>query len=426
MTNTSFSAHNNRRTTLTPLLAGVCAAALIVWATAAPPANASPVSPGSPSPAIQELRRHMLDADVNTLTFHTMDLIFDTRSVSRSGPVWELPRGDSPLDFSYEFNGKMHQATDILEGNFTNALLILKHGEIVYEKYLNNTDAGTHFVSYSMAKSFLSTLIGLAVSDGSIHSLDDPLVKYIPELKGSGYDGVTIRQTLQMRSGVDYEERYDFGSHPSAAARVFENVLVENKERFADLAPQLKRSRPPGGAFNYSTMDTAVLGWMLERAIKRPIAGYMSERLWQPLGMQSYGFYIADGPPGIGRELSGMGYNATLRDYARFGLMMLHGGRGGPNNAQVVPAEWVKQATASVDIDGAGPTGPIKLGYGYQWWTLAGTAAYVALGLQGQFIFVDPTTQTVVVKLSFFPPADRNADGAALAFLQAASRWTPK
>ncbi len=400
--------------------------ALLLWGTALAVERDS--APAPPSPAIQELRRHMLDADVNTLTFHSMDSMFNTRVVSPSGTVWELPREDAPLDFTYPFEGKTHPATDILDGNFTNALLIMKHGKIVYEKYLNNTRESTHFISFSMAKSFLSTLIGLAVADGAIHSLDDQLVTYLPELKGSGYDGVTIRQTLQMRSSVAYEERYDFSAHPSQAQQVFENALVQNKDRFTYLAKDLKRDHPPGVSFNYSTMDTAVLGWMLERAIKRPIAGYMAERLWQPLGMESYGFYIADGEPGIGRELSGMGYNATLRDYARFGLMMLRGGRGGPNNLQVVPESWIRLATASVaipDMPGM-PADAVHLGYGYQWWTIAGTSAYVALGLQGQFIFVDPSTDTVVVKLSYFPPGNSRAEGEALAFLMAASHWTPK
>ena len=403
---------------------------LMCWGTASPSTEVSAAAPNAlaaPSPAIQELRRHMLDANVNTLTFHSMDSIFQTRVVPPSGTVWELGRRDAALDFTYQFEGKIHPATDILDGNFTNALLILKHGQIVYEKYLNDTRESTHFISFSMAKSFLSTLIGLAVADGAIHSLDDQLVVYLPELKGSGYDGVTIRQTLQMRSSVAYEERYDFSAHPSQAQQVFENALVQNKERFTYMAKDLKRDHPPGVAFNYSTMDTAVLGWMLERAIKRPIAGYMSERLWQPLGMESYGFYIADGEPGVGRELSGMGYNAILRDYARLGLMMLHGGRGGPNNAQIVPEDWIRRATASVDIGPGMPGMPqdIRLGYGYQWWTLAGSRAYVALGLQGQFIFVDPATDTVVVKLSYFPPGNPKAEGEGLAFLVAASHWTP-
>ncbi|MEP6545957.1 MAG: serine hydrolase [Gammaproteobacteria bacterium] len=377
------------------------------------------------SPAIQELRRHILDAEVNTLTFHSMDSIFETRVVPRSGPVWDLPRRDAALDFRYEFDGKTHPASDVLEGDFTNALLIMKQGRIVYEKYLNNTNEDTRFISFSMAKSFLSTLIGIAVADGSIHSLDDQLTVYIPELKGSGYEGVTIRQTLQMRSAVEYEERYDFGEHKSQAQQVFENALVQNTERFTSMAPSLKRSKPPGGAFNYSTMDTAVLGWMLERAIKRPVAGYMSERLWQPLGMEANGFYIADGPPGVGRELTGMGFNATLRDYGRFGLMMLHGGRGGPRDVQILPAEWVHLSTQSADIGPGKMPGAIRLGYGYQWWTLAGTPAYLALGLQGQMIYVDPSTDTLVVKLSFDPPGNIAAEAEAIAFMAAASRWKP-
>jgi len=411
-------------TRATPLLAAA-SMLILAFAARADTTAFSVVANPPVSPALQQARRHMLDADINMLTFHSMDQIFYTRKVTRSGPVWTLPREDKELAFNYSFGGKTYTPEQFLDRTYTNALLIAKHGKIVYENYRNLTNERTRFISFSMAKSITSMLIGIALSEGQIRSLDDPIDTYVPQLKGSGYEGVTIRQVMRMRSGVSYDERYDFGTH-SQAQQVFEDAIVQNTKRFADLAPSLHRGMAPGSKFNYSTMDTAVLGWMLERAVKEPLATYMTTKLWEPMGMESDGFFIADGPPGVGRALNGMGFNATLRDYARIGLLMLHHGRA--MGKQIVPREWVELSTASTAIDGVNPIGPspIPLGYGYQWWTLHGTGAYVALGLQGQFIYIDPGTDTVIVKLSYFPPGNNNAlETESLTFFRAASAWHP-
>ncbi|HVS78532.1 MAG TPA: serine hydrolase, partial [Steroidobacteraceae bacterium] len=352
-------------------------------------------------------------------TFHEMDQIFDTRRVPAGSDVWKLPRAEAKPDFTYQFGGRAYSAEDGLERTDTNALLIIKHGRIVTEIYRNKTDASTHFVSFSMAKSITSILIGDAVADHYIHSIDDPIIRYVPELKGTGYDGVTIRQALEMRSGVDYDERYDF-THPSLAAAMFEDSLVENRIRFAAFAKIVGRAYPPGTRFNYSTLETEVLGWVLRRATKQSISQYMSARLWKPAGMESYGFWIMDGPPPVGREFNGAGFNAVLRDYGRLGLLMLRDGRG-PGGKQMIPRDWVRESTDARDTKPVEPGSP--LGYQYQWWTIAGTDAYTAIGLQGQFIFVDPDTDTVVVKLSYFPPGDRDVERESIAFLEAASKW---
>jgi CubicO group peptidase (beta-lactamase class C family) len=375
-------------------------------------------------PAVQQLRWSMNDANVNSLTFRTMDMLFTTRKVSRSGAVWELPRDDHALDFTYEFNGKSYTPEQFLDRTYTNALLVMKDGKIVYEKYLNNSDADTRFMGWSMTRSFTSVLVGIALSEGRIKSLDDRIETYLPELKGGGYEGVTIRQILQMRSGVDYEERYDF-ANPGPAATNHINALVKNVARFADPARTVKRKYKPGEHFAYKTIDTAVLGWLVERVSGgSTLASYMTQRLWEPLGAERDGYFIMDGPPGVGREFNGAGFNATARDYARFGMMMLNEGKA--NGHQIVSPEWVRLSTA--------PTEPPKArdaeltdgnGYGMQWWTF-GDQAYAALGLQGQYIYVDPATRTVVVKLSYFPPADMTASEETTAFLSAASKWSPR
>ncbi|MCC7464079.1 MAG: serine hydrolase [Gammaproteobacteria bacterium] len=366
---------------------------------------------------VQNMRRAMMDADLNSLTFHTMDQLFTTRTVPRSGAPWMLPRADHALDFTYEFKGARHTPEEFMERTCTNALLVMKDGRIVSESYRNNTSPATRFIVWSVTKSIVSMLVGIAMQEGRIQSLDDPVVRYLPELKGGGYDGVTIRQVLQMRSGVDYEERYDFGN-PGRAARNHEYALVQNVVRFAEVARTIPRKHPPGAVWEYKTLDTAVLGWLLERVSGGSnVSAYLAQRIWEPLGAEADGFFIMDGPPGTGREFTGAGFNATLRDLGRLGQMMLDGGVA--NGRRVLSADWVREATRPL------PTG-IGPGYGYQWWMIAQPGAYQAIGLQGQFIHVDPATRTVVVKLSYFPPEDQGSELEVAAFLQAVSAWKPR
>lgn len=398
---------------------GLTASALPLSAQTAPP---HVLPDGEVPPALQAARQHMLEAPENMLAFHNMDQLFQTRVVPCSGPVRTLPHADAALP-DYTGPGGPMSEDNWEDATYTSAMLVMRDGRILHESYRNNTGQATHFISFSMAKSITSMLVGIALDKGFIHALDQPASDYVPELKGSGYDGVTIRQLLQMRSGVDYEERYDFGATPSTAAKIFTNALVKNKERFADMAPRLGRKWAPGSHFNYSTLDTAVLGWVLERATHQTLESFTEQYLWAPMGMESYGFWLADGGPGVGRALNGMGYNATLRDFARLGQMMLDDGRF--NGRQIVPAQWVRQSTAMVPFGDGGPMP--EGGYGFQWWKLDDTGAYSALGLQGQFIYVHPATRTVIVKLSFFPPEGTPGEDEAmkqtLAYFKTLVNW---
>jgi hypothetical protein len=405
------------RASLRSALVAILLAASSAGALAYPAPAPDPSLPKSDVPvAVQQLRRSMLDPDTNSLMFHSMDKLFTARTVARSGPVWALPRADHDLDFTYSYKGRQHTPEQFLDRTYTNALLVMKDGKIVSEIYRNNTDDKTRFIGWSMTKSITSILIGCALSEGRIKSLDDPITLYLPELKTGGYNGVTIRQIMQMRSGVDYEERYDFG-HPGTAARNHELSLVENVTRFADVARTIKRIHAPGEVWQYKTLDTAVLGWLLERVSGgSTLSAYATQRLWEPLGAERDGFFIMDGPPGVGREFNGAGFNATLRDFARVGLMMMNEGRA--NGHQIVSPEWVRDSTR--------PTGGAGPGYGLQWWDTGGPGTFQAIGLQGQYIYVDPTTRTVVVKLSYFPPENTTAAEETAAFLAAASAWTPR
>ncbi len=389
-------------------------------ASASASASAAPDIQSDVPTAVQQARRHVLDGDINTLTFRSIDRMFSTRQVGRSDAPRKFERAESAIDLRYNFNGQSIGFDDGLERTRTNAILVIKDGKIVYERYRNLSNEQSQFIIWSCTKSITSLLIGAALKDGSIRSLDEQVTAYVPELKSTGYNGVTIRQALQMRSGVGWDERYDFGKNPSPAAVSFEQSLVRNTRRYAETALDLKRANTPGSTFNYSTVDTGVLGWVLERATKHKIADYMAEKLWKPLGTEADGFFIADGAVGVGREFNGAGFNATLRDLGRLGQMVLDKGKVGER--QIIDASWIAESTTPYAGNGKPADGPLS--YGYQWWTVKDTSSFSAMGLQGQYIFIDPPSKTVVVKLSYFQPGSPEGP-ETLEMLKALAAWVP-
>jgi len=381
------------------------------------------ITHGETSKTIENYRLHMFDEPFRSLANRTIEWMFDTARVENAPAKSILPKSGVDLDFTYEFNGVRHPASDVLEDTDTDALLIIKNGTIVCERYLNRADAATHFNSYSMAKSFNSIMVGLAIADGRIHSVLDPVVKYVPELRGSGYDGTTIQNLLEMRSGVDWDD--NFFAEGTLGRKAHLAAWVEASARYTDEAHNTRQAHPPGTVFNYNTMDAAVIGLAVERAVKMPVSKYLSQRLWKPAGMESYGFYVLDGPPGTGREFTGGGFNAVLRDYGRVGLLMLNQGRA--NGRRILPASYVAESTKPSTTNDAETHEP-HLGYAYFWWPILGSSAFTALGGEGQFIFVDPATRTVIVKISHGPvgPAAQANEQETLSFLAAASRWEPR
>ena len=350
------------------------------------------------SPTLVNARAHMFEPSLNYLTFQHMDQMFATRTVAAAENTKALPFKPVSLKGDYEIGGEKLDLEEALESTSTNALVVVKDGNIVYETYRNGSDENTRFLTFSVAKSYVSTLIGLALADGAIKSLNDKVTDYLPEMKGSGYDGPTIRDLLRMRSGVEWLEVYEFGSD-TQLTQVHDNALVAYKYHWCDYAAKESRPGPdtPGSAFNYATLDTSVLGCVLEKAVGMTGAQYMSEKLWKPAGMENDAYWIMDGPPSVGREFFGAGLAATARDHARFGLMFLNNGRVG--DTQVVSSDWVKEAT--VPEEGSEPAGPgEEFGYQYQWWTVPGSDAYSAIGLYHQYIYVDPANNLVIAKAS--------------------------
>jgi hypothetical protein len=367
--------------------------------------SAQTAAPAGPSPAVISMREQWLNPAVNSFTFRDTNKVFESRDVPRSGPVAPLANGTALTMPQHQSAAGAMGYDAWADRTFTNALLVMKDGKIVFENYRNKSDATTHFISFSMAKTITALLVGIALDQHKIRSLDDKAGDYVPELKNGGYGGATIRQILQMRSGVDYEERYDFGANPSLAATIHTKAIVRNEMRFADPAMTIGKKTVPGSTFNYATLDTAVLGWILERATGDHLETYTASRLWGPLGAEAGAFWMADGPPETGRALNGMGYNALLRDFARLGQMMLDGGKA--NGKQIVPAGWLDQMTTMIPF----PVDPARKagfkGYGFQTWQVDDEpGAFSAVGLAGQFIYVHPKTRTVIVKLSYNPPVE--------------------
>ncbi|MEX3314594.1 serine hydrolase domain-containing protein [Sulfitobacter sp. PS-8MA] len=265
------------------------------------------------------------------------------------------------------------------------ALLVLKDGAIVYENYFKGTGPEDRRISWSVAKSYLSALVGILLEEGQIASLDDPVTKYAPALKGSAYDGASLRNVLHMASGVTFDEDYlDYDSDINRMGRVvalggkLDDFTAELTETFAE----------PGSQWQYVSIDTHVIGMVVRGATGRSIPELLSEKIIAPLGLEHAPYYITDGA-GTAFVLGGL--NMTTRDYARFGQMFAQGGEW--NGQQIVPADWVRESTRPT-----APTADGKIGYGYQWWVPLGAAEgeYMARGIYGQYIYID-TMKGVVI-----------------------------
>jgi CubicO group peptidase (beta-lactamase class C family) len=288
------------------------------------------------------------------------------------------------------------------EANGSTGMIVLHEGKVVYEGYWQGASRESLFSSWSMAKSFTSTLIGLAEADGAIASLEDPVAKYVPELADSAFRDVTIEQALQMSSGVAFEEGPDdikmhcLSTKPGGGPVFADCDAV--RSRYGDLKGfvlSLDRAAPPGARYNYSSADTEVLGWVLQNALGRSPAEYLSEKIWQPLGMEADAKWLLDGPDGT--LVTSVGLNARLRDYARFGLLLMNDGvhRG----ERLIPEGWIERATT--------PSAPHLrdtgyLDYQYQWYHWA-PGVFEAEGAIGQFLRIDQPHNLVVALTSAWP-----------------------
>jgi len=303
-----------------------------------------------------------------------------------SGAAIELPNG-------FIFDKQMRSTEQFLADSWTTGLLVIQDDRIVYERYSLGHSESTRTISWSMAKSFISAMIGIALDEGSIASIEQPVDFYVPELQGSGYETVRIKDVLQMSSGIAFNEDYgDFNSDINRWGRGF--ALGSPQDKFA---ASLTRGREPGTLNHYVSIDTHVLSMVLSRATGKSITGYMQEKLYQPLGMEYDGYWLVDG---AGKEMALGGLNLTMRDFAKLGSLYLN--HGELDGKQIVPANWIAASTVA-DAPHLQPAEG-DFGYGYQWWLpLSDDGEYMAMGVYGQYIYINPSKSMVVVKLSANP-----------------------
>ena len=346
--------------------------------------------------------------------FRQMSTIYPVRVVRRSSSPSPLLAGSAvALPESFAFDGRSLNTAQFLAEIETTGLIVIRNGRVEFEDYWLGNDASTQVIGWSVSKSFVSALIGIAIGEGAIASIEDPVTRYAPELAGGAYDGVRLKDVLQMSSGARWNEDY---SDPNSDIADYGRAM--NGGSLDAFAAACVRERAPGTFNRYNSTDTHVLGMVVRRATGRSLAEYLRDRLWEPLGMEADGFWMVDG---TGAELAGVGLNAVLRDYARLGCCYLNGGAW--NGAQIVPRAWV---VASVTPDaphllpGARAGALLPSGYGYQWWVPDNSGAFSAIGVYNQFVWVDPATRTIVAKTSAFR---KYASSAAAEFYRSADHF---
>ncbi len=328
--------------------------------------------------------------------FDRLDQYFPTVDVAAPVEPTAFPTGPLiSMPATFEYLGETVDTEVFLEETDTSALLVLQDGALRYERYMLTGGPDVRWLSMSVAKSFVSAALGIAVAEGHIERIEDPVTKYVPSLAGSAYDGVSIKDVLQMSSGASWNEDY---SDPESDINRIGRVLAVGGS-LESLAATMEPDLEPGTFNRYNSMDTTVLTLVLVRATGRTVADFMEEKLWRPIGAESPAFWLIDSD---GVEMGFFGLNATARDYAKFGELYRRGGDW--FGAQLVPADWV---TASVTPDaphlmpGDHPFSDYPMGYGYQWWVMDGDEGeYSAIGVYNQFIYVNPAKRLVIVKLS--------------------------
>ncbi|MEG3114499.1 serine hydrolase [Salinicola sp. 4072] len=367
-----------------------------------------------PIGSVEQIYSGRLVPDLAVSTFRNIDRLFPSRVVTGSERPRPLPQALESLDgVLATVNGESYDLYDYLALNQITGLVVLHRGSIVHETYQRGNDRDTRWMSMSVAKSICSTLAGMAIQDGSIREgLAARMVDYVPALAGSAYDGVSLRDLLMMASGVAWNETYT--DPASDRRRLLEAQVAQQPGGAMAVMASLPRTAMPGAVHNYSTGETQILAELVRRAVGRPLADYLSDKLWQPFGMEHEATWWLESPDGI--EIGGSGISATLRDYARFGQFMLEGGK--IDGEPLLPEGWIAEATRPTTLAGGESLGTVSPGtvspgsvpleYGYMWWTAwtdpsRQDQAYAAKGIHGQAIYVNPAREIVIAQNAAAP-----------------------
>jgi CubicO group peptidase (beta-lactamase class C family) len=329
-------------------------------------------------------------------TFINMNESLPTKIVGKATHPFIFPRKKNIVLPEYFIADDITFATSkFIDSSYTQGFLFIKNDTIQYENYWRGQKEDVKHISWSMSKSYVSALFGIAIEEGYIKDIHQTVEEYLPELKGSGYDGVKIKDVLQMASGVKFDETYNDPN--SDINRYWDSfILGKSQDKFASTL--INRS-PPGKYMQYVSMNTHVLAMIIVKATGQSLTDYLQEKIWKPTGNEFDAYWLTDGE---GMEMALGGLNACLRDYAKIGRLYLNKGKW--NGTQVVPENWVENSTSSTEeyLDpNSKNSASGGIGYGYQWWIPEGNEGeYMAIGVFNQYIYVNPTTSTIIVKNS--------------------------
>ncbi|MEP7185046.1 MAG: serine hydrolase [Rhodanobacter sp.] len=326
--------------------------------------------------------------------FRKMYKLFPSDHTAHGVNVHALPQG-KPL--ALDGTGASGVLSSYMDQHHIAGVIVLQHGRIRLQRYALGFGPAQRWESFSVAKSVTSTLLGIALQRGDIHSMEDTLGRYIPELRDSAYARVTVQQLLTMTSGVHWNE--DYADAKSDVAQMYMRPCVDGVAHVLSYLKKQPRQWQAGTHFNYNTAETDLLGILVQRATHQSLAAYLSQTIWKPYGMASDAYWIKDECDGS--DTGGSGLSATLADYARLGEFMLGGGRiaGKP----VVAKAWLDGAVRRQEN-----VEDPERGYGYLWWTDA-DGSYAAIGIFGQMVYVDPSRELVITQVAAWPHATSDA-----------------
>lgn len=364
-----------------------------------------------PLPDVMEARRrgNPWERKYRVAAFTHLDQLYPTRLVARAGSVWRFKRSQAELH--YDFGGNRLSLVDYMARNPVTGLLIAKDDQILFERYQYARTDKDRFVSQSMVKSITGLLIGIAISEGAIKSVDDTPDMYAPGFQGSEYGKTPIRDLLHMSSGVDFGESRDGGrdlnrlwngmgiAFPSTKIGTVESMVQFNQ-----------RVAPAGTRFHYASIEPDVLAMALHHAVEKSASDYLREKVWEPIGAEADARWLIDAE---GFELAHFGFNAVLRDYARLGRLLAHDGAW--EGRQIVPKSWVIEATTVRASDAYLLPGAAakRFGYGYFLWLFPGARRQFAfIGYEGQYICVDPASKLVMAQTAVEAPGAGDNDEA--------------
>ena len=333
-----------------------------------------------------------------------------------------FPQGTAvqpPLDF--RFDGSTVNTDEFLKRTDTGGLLVLQDGKVRFEDYWLSGGQNVQWISWSVAKSFISAMVGIALAEGHVGSIDDAISQYIRVEPGSAYDGVSIKHVLQMSSGARWNE--DYGDPDSDINRF--SATMAGIGTLDNFIASMVRQDEPGTVCRYNSADTQALGSLLVNATGQSITDYMQSKICDPLGFEASGYWMIDS---VGREMAFGGLNLTARDFAKLGELFRCGGHW--NGRQIIPEEWVQQSVDSNEAHlqpGKVEVGGLKfgIGYGYQWWVPEGDRGeFTGIGIYNQFVYVDPTRNLTIVKQTAnpvygSPEDDHKSELETLEFLRA-------